>query len=72
MFGFFLGALTGGLASWYCDQIRKRNMSGARDRSANALSSLSDTAETVPERTSDQSGSELPPRTGRIDLTSSC
>jgi len=72
MLGFLLGVLTGGLAIWYWgDQIRefgKRTMSGAGDSAANALSSLTETAETVPP--SDQFGSAVPPRTGTANRTS--
>jgi hypothetical protein len=75
MFGFVLGALTGGLAIWYWgDQIREfatSNMSGARKRAADALSSLTETAERVPERTREQFGSAVPPRTGTVNPTSS-
>jgi hypothetical protein len=73
MLGFVLGALTGGLSIWYWgDQIRefaKSKMSGARKSAADALSSLTETAERVPEWTKEQAGSAVPPRTGTVNPT---
>jgi hypothetical protein len=45
-------------------------MSGARKSAANALSSLTETAERVPEWTREQVGSAVPPRTGTVNPTS--
>jgi hypothetical protein len=55
MFGFVLGALTGGLAMWYWgDRIREfaeDNMIGARRSTADALRQLADATGNVPDRT---------------------
>ena len=55
MFGFVLGALTGGLTMWHWgDRIRELaadNMSGARKRAVDALRQLADTIESGPKRT---------------------
>jgi hypothetical protein len=55
MFGFVLGALTGGLTMWHWgDRIRglaTDNMSGVRKRAADALRQLADATESGPKRT---------------------
>jgi uncharacterized protein YgfB (UPF0149 family) len=55
MFGFVLGALTGGLTMWrWGDRIRELaadNMSGVRKRAADALRQLADATESGPKRT---------------------